>query len=84
MSSISRTIPRLPGLATLTRNVAYKTGADNLVMDIISPQSTGDDDDRRYPTVVFVQGSAWTTPGIATTRSRSSRLWPAKALWWLR
>ena len=49
-------------MATLTRNVAYKTGADNLVMDIISPQSTGDDDDRRYPTVVFVQGSAWTTP----------------------
>lgn len=76
--------PTLTGLATLTRNVAYKTGADNLVMDIISPQSTGDDDDRRYPTVVFVQGSAWTTPGIATTRSRSSRLWPAKALWWLR
>lgn len=54
--------PTLTGLATLTRNVAYKTGADNLVMDIISPQSTGDDDDRRYPTVVFVQGSAWTTP----------------------
>ena len=54
--------PTLAGLATLTRNVAYKTGADNLVMDIISPQSTGDDDDRRYPTVVFVQGSAWTTP----------------------
>ena len=54
--------PTLAGLATLTRNVAYETGADNLVMDIISPQSTGDDDDRRYPTVVFVQGSAWTTP----------------------
>ena len=54
--------PTLAGLATLTRNVAYKTGADNLVLDIISPQSTGDDDDRRYPTVVFVQGSAWTTP----------------------
>ena len=39
--------PTLAGLATLTRNVAYKTGADNLVMDIISPQSTGDDDDLR-------------------------------------
>ena len=45
--------PTLAGLATLTRNVAYKTGADNLVMDIISPQSTGDDDDRRYPTVAI-------------------------------
>ena len=54
--------PTLAGLATLTRNVAYKTGADDLVMDIIAPQSTGDDDNRRYPTVVFVQGSAWTTP----------------------
>ena len=54
--------PTLTGLATLPRNVAYKTGADNLVMDIISPQSTGDDDDRRYPTVVLAQGSAWTTP----------------------
>ena len=54
--------PMLTGLARLTRNVAYRTGADDLVMDIIAPQSTGDDDDRRYPTVVFVQGSAWTTP----------------------
>ena len=54
--------PTLTGLARLTRNVAYRTGADDLVMDIIAPQSTGDDDDRRYPTVVFVQGSAWTTP----------------------
>ena len=54
--------PTLARLASLTRNVAYKTGADDLVMDIIAPQSTGDDDDRRYPTVVFVQGSAWTTP----------------------
>ena len=60
--------PTLAGLATLTRNVAYKTGADNLVMDIISPQSTGDDDDRRYPTVVFVQGSAWTTPRMSASR----------------
>lgn len=54
--------PTLAGLASLTRNVAYKTGADDLVMDIIAPQSTGDDDNRRYPTVIFVQGSAWTTP----------------------
>ena len=54
--------PTLTGLARLTRNVAYRTGADDLVMDIIAPQSTGDDDDRRYPTVVFVQGSALTTP----------------------
>lgn len=54
--------PKRIGLARLTRNVAYKPGADRLVMDIIAPQSFGDDDDRRYPTVVFVQGSAWTTP----------------------
>ena len=75
--------PTLAGLATLTRNVAYKTGADNLVMDIISPQSTGDDDDRRYPPWYSCKAA----PGprrIATTRFRSSRLWPAKALWWLR
>ena len=38
--------PTLTGLARLTRNVAYRTGADDLVMDIIAPQSTGDDDDR--------------------------------------
>lgn len=54
--------PTFAGLARVTRNVAYKTGADDLVMDIIAPQSYGDGDDRRYPTVVFVQGSAWTTP----------------------
>ena len=34
--------PTLTGLARLTRNVAYRTGADDLVMDIIAPQSTGD------------------------------------------
>ena len=76
--------PTLAGSATLTRNVAYKTGADNLVMDIISPQSTGDDDDRRYPTVVFVQGSAWNHAASRLRVLRSSRLWPAKALWWPR
>lgn len=54
--------PTLEGLARMTRDVAYKTGADRLAMDIIMPQSFGDDDQRRYPTVVFVQGSAWTTP----------------------
>ncbi|MBW3080937.1 alpha/beta hydrolase [Bifidobacterium saguinibicoloris] len=54
--------PQRLGLARVTRNVAYKTGADDLVMDIIAPQNSGDADDRRYPTVVFVQGSAWTTP----------------------
>ncbi|MCI1219810.1 MAG: alpha/beta hydrolase [Bifidobacterium sp.] len=54
--------PTLTCLARMTRDVAYKTGADHLVMDIIAPQSFGDDDARRYPAVVFVQGSAWTTP----------------------
>ncbi|KFI47019.1 alpha/beta hydrolase [Bifidobacterium biavatii] len=54
--------PHRLGLASVARDVAYKTGADRLVMDIIAPQSYGDGDDRRWPTVVFVQGSAWTTP----------------------
>ena len=65
--------PTLTGLATLTRNVAYKTGADNLVMDIISPQSTGDDDDRRYPTVVFVQGSHPLSQGKRASMARGPR-----------
>ena len=69
--------PTLAGLATLTRNVAYKTGADNLVMDIISPQSAA--------TPPWYSCKAAPGPRrIATTRFRSSRLWPAKALWWLR
>ncbi len=54
--------PKLDQMARMTRDVAYKTGADHLVMDVIAPQSFGDGDDRRYPAVVFVQGSAWTTP----------------------
>lgn len=54
--------PQRLGLARVTRDVAYKTGPDDLVMDIIAPQTFGEGDDRRYPTVVFVQGSAWTTP----------------------
>ena len=76
--------PTLTGLARLTRNVAYRTGADDLVMDIIAPQSTGDDDDRRYPTVVFVQGSACDQHRTVITRSRSYPNWRERDSWWRR
>lgn len=66
--------PKLSGMARMIRDVAYKTGADHLVMDIIAPQSTGDDDERRYPAVVFVQGSAWTTPDRDAQIPQLSRL----------
>ncbi|KFJ02939.1 lipase [Bifidobacterium subtile] len=66
--------PTLAKMARLTRDVAYKTGADHLVMDIIAPQSFGEDDKRRYPAVVFVQGSAWTTPDRDTEIAQLSQL----------
>jgi acetyl esterase/lipase len=66
--------PALAGLARMTRDVAYKTGADHLVMDVIAPQSFGDDDVRQYPAVVFVQGSAWTTPDRDTEIAQLSQL----------
>ena len=50
--------PTLTGLARSPATWRIAPQVDDLVMDIIAPQSTGDDDDRRYPTVVFVQGSA--------------------------
>lgn len=66
--------PTLAKMARMTRDVAYKTGADHLVMDIIAPQSTDSEDKRRYPAVVFVQGSAWTTPDRDTEIAQLSQM----------
>ncbi len=74
--------PTLTGLAAHPqRGVSHR--GDDLVMDIIAPQSTGDDDDRRYPTVVFVQGSAWTTPD-RDYEIRSYPNWRERDSWWRR
>lgn len=59
--------PTLEGLANLTKDVPYKkVDGETLTMDVLEPQSAqtpeARDADRRYPLVVFVQGSSWTTP----------------------
>lgn len=58
------------GLACITRDVAYRPDADQLVMDIIAPQSLGDDDDRRYRTI-----ERWVAEGfvVPDTRNESVR-----------
>ena len=59
--------PGLEGLARLTANVPYKqVDGVTLTMDVLTPQMAETPEsmasDRRFPLVVFVQGSAWTTP----------------------
>ena len=59
--------PGLEGLARLTPNVPYKqVDGVTLTMDVLTPQEAETPEamaaDRRFPLVVFVQGSGWTTP----------------------
>ena len=59
--------PTFEGLASVIPDVVFSTkrGLD-IKMQIISPQAPmrPDADDRRYPCIVFVQGSAWTFPDL--------------------
>lgn len=51
--------PSLIGMSKLVREISYADYADDLVMDIIQPWQQNN---IKYPAVVFVQGCAWTTP----------------------
>ncbi len=55
--------PKLLGLSSFMPNVVYSTkrGLD-ISMDILIPQETSADPEKRFPLVVFIQGSAWCFP----------------------
>ncbi len=59
--------PELVGMAAWTRDVVFsvETGTE-LKLQLLSPWAAGDPAfaDKRWPCVVFVQGSAWTFPDV--------------------
>lgn len=57
--------PTLQGLCEIQHDVEYANiDGISLKMQIIMPWKTGEDDVRRFPLIVFVQGSAWTKPNV--------------------
>lgn len=60
--------PALTGLAEMLPDVVYaKRGNTNLYMQILKPWEPAPEariERKRYPAIVFVQGSAWTYPNV--------------------
>ncbi len=57
--------PTLAGMAELKRDVVYSTaGGEKTKMTLILPWGATMEAHPKYPLVVFVQGSAWTTPNM--------------------
>jgi len=57
--------PMLLALAEIEKDVVFSTATGvELKMDILHPWYQENDDGRRYPLIVFVQGSAWRFPGV--------------------
>ncbi len=55
--------PNLAGLAELKRDVVYSAaGGEKTKMTLILPWGASAPEHPKYPLVVFVQGSAWTSP----------------------
>lgn len=60
--------PELTGFASWIRDVTYSTETGSaLMLQLLTPWATGDPAfaDKRWPLIVFVQGSAWTFPDVA-------------------
>ena len=62
-----RTLPKNPeleGFAALQTNIPYcERDGREYTLDLIRPWAADQKKEVRYPLVVFVQGSGWTTPG---------------------
>ena len=57
--------PLFSGLAEVLPDISYSAAHPELKMTLIFPQAARRlDDGRSYPTIVFVQGSGWTSPNI--------------------
>lgn len=57
--------PTLEGMAVIVPDIVFSTANGvELKMQIIKPWTNSDDDQARYPLIVFVQGSAWTFPDV--------------------
>ena len=57
--------PLLDGLAEISPDITYSTaGGKPLTMRVITPWKNDANKDRRYPLILFIQGSGWTFPNI--------------------
>ena len=63
--------PMLDGLAEATPDIVYAhedcrspAGGKDLTLRILKPWKNDKNKDRRYPLIVFIQGSGWTFPNI--------------------
>ena len=55
----------LDGLAEISPDIVYShAGGKDLTLRVISPWKNDANADRRYPLILFVQGSGWTFPNI--------------------
>ena len=60
-TSVFSNNPEMKGIVALETNVAYAApGGTELAMQILRPQ--WEPEEKGFPLVVFIQGSAWTTP----------------------
>ncbi len=57
--------PMLDGLAEATPDIVYaQASGKDLTLRILKPWKNNLNQDRRYPLIVFIQGSGWTFPNI--------------------
>ncbi len=57
--------PGLDGLCEIHHDIEYACpDGISLKLQLIMPWKRGEDDSRRFPLIVFVQGSAWTKPNV--------------------
>jgi acetyl esterase/lipase len=57
--------PFLEGMAVMIPDITYSTAQGvELKMQIIKPWDSADNEQKKYPLIVFVQGSAWTFPDV--------------------
>ena len=57
--------PTLDGLAEISPDIVYShAGGKDLTLRVIYPWKNDANADRRYPLILFIQGSGWTFPNI--------------------
>lgn len=57
--------PALEGLAEITPDIVYaEHGGKKLTMRVLTPWKNNVNETRRYPLILFIQGSGWTFPNI--------------------
>ena len=57
--------PLLAGLAESTPDIVFsREGGQDVTLRILKPWKNDLNKDRRYPLIVFIQGSGWTSPNI--------------------